>query len=114
MLDNEFLEFLEYVICKAYLQAGYRDTKLWCRSVSLSPSEGQYLQESVKQGRQMALKAAVGKFANTEYDLHLNFGEVSSALLIKDLDIKRCVPNPKNQDLLAIDFEKKCISIVLS
>ena len=114
MLDNEFLEFLEYVICKAYLQAGHRDTKLWCRSVSLSPSEGQYLQEYVKDSRQMALKASVGKFANTEYDLHLKFGEVSSALFLKNLDIKRCVPNPKNQDLFAIDFEKKCINVVLS
>lgn len=114
MLDNEFLEFLEYVICKAYLQAGHKDTKLWCRSVSLPWPEGQYLQESVKDSRQMALKASVGKFANTEYDLHLKFGEVSSALFLKNLDIKRCVPNPKNQELLAIDFEKKYISIMLS
>lgn len=114
MLDNEFLEFLEYVICKAYLQAGHRDTKLWCRSVSLPPSENQYLQESVKESRQMTLKASVGKFANTEYALHLKFGEVSSTLFFKNLDMKRCVPNPKNQDMFTIDFEKRCINVALS
>jgi len=114
MLDNEFLEYLEYAICKAYVQAGNKETKLWCKSVTFSESEYHYSQEFIQDKRQIVLKAFVGKFGNIEYDLHLKFGEAASTFFSKNLDIKRCVPNPKNRDLFAIDFEKNCISVELS
>lgn len=113
MLDNEFLEFLEYNICKAYLEAGNKDTKLWCKSVSLSEPEYNYSEEFVSTNKQVTLKAFVGKYGYTEYDLYLKFGTSSSNMFSKKLDMKRCVPNPKNQDVFAIDFERNCISVEL-
>jgi len=114
MLDNEFLEYLEYAICKAYTQAGNKETKLWCKSVTFSQSEHYYSQEFIRDNRQVILKALVGKFGSTEYDLHLKFGEAASTFFSKKLDIKRCVPNPKKQELFSIDFEQNQIHIELS
>jgi len=114
MLDNEFLEFLEYTICKAYVETGNKETKFWCKSVSLSQPEYCYSQEFVKDNKKIILKALVGKFGNLEYDLHLKFGAASSTLFSKNLDIKRCIPNPKKQQLFSIDFENNSINVELS
>lgn len=113
MLDDNFLEFLEYTICKAYLHTGKRDTKLWCRSVSLSESKHFYSKDFVKYNKRIRMKAFVGKFGKTEFDLHLEFGDESATMFAKNLDIKRCVPTYRNTDSVVIDFENNLINISL-
>lgn len=113
MLDDEFLEFLEYNICKAYLETGRKDTKLWCKSVELFDLQDNYSQEFVVNSKQMHLKACVGKYGRSHFDLHLKLGIMALTLFSKQLDMKRTVPNPRNYETFSIDFEKNVINIQL-
>jgi len=114
-IDTEFLEFLEYKICKFYDQLRPKErNKHWCKDVAMFEPEYNYSREYVKEHKQVLLKAFVDKYGYVEFDLHLKFGEQSLNLYSKGLDIKKSVPGYKDPNLFAIDFENKIISINLA
>ncbi|MDR6967753.1 hypothetical protein J2X31_001765 [Flavobacterium arsenatis] len=114
-IDQEFLEFLEYRICKFYEQLRPKErTKHWCKEVTIFGSGYNYSREYVIENREVLLKAFVDKYGFTEYNVHLKFGTQSLSLYSKGLDIKKSVPGYKDPNLFAIDFENKTITISLS
>ncbi|WP_026705444.1 hypothetical protein [Flavobacterium soli] len=113
MLDNEFLEFLEYKICKKYEESEKKATRLWCKSVTLHEPNQNISHEFINDKKHLVLKAFVGKFGIDEYKVVLNFGDVALNRIAKKIEIKRCIPSRKTPDLIAIDFSEKTINIQL-
>jgi hypothetical protein len=114
MLDQEFCEFLEYEICKAFEHSVNNKIKgFWCDGVMLNQPDNFYSQKFVNDNRKITMKAFIGKDGQTEYELILNFGNKSLNRFARTLDIKECVPNSNEQNWYDIDTKLKKIEIQL-
>ncbi len=114
MLDQDFCEFLEYEICKAFTHSDNEQIKyFWCDGVLLNQPDNSYSQKFVNDNRQVKLKAFIGIDGQTEYELTLIFGNKSLSRYARNMDIKACVPNPDKQNWFNIDTEQHKIVIQL-
>jgi hypothetical protein len=114
MLDQDFCEYLEYVICKALEHSDNDQIKgFWCDGILLSQPDSSYSQKFVNDNRQVKLKAFIGKDGQTEYELTLRFGNKALSLFSRNLDIKECVPNSDKQNWFNIDTKRNKIEIQL-
>lgn len=114
MLDQDFCEFLEYEICKAFEHSNDEQIKgFWCDGVLLSQPSNTYSQKSVNDNRQITLKAYIGKDGQTEYELTLKFGNKALCRFARNLDIKECVPNTDIRNWFNIDIKQNKIEIQL-
>jgi ATP phosphoribosyltransferase regulatory subunit HisZ len=102
MLDQDFCDYLEFQICKAFKHSA--DDKI---------EENAYLLEYIKDKKQITLKAFIGKDGQTEYELTLRFGKKALSRYAKNLDLKECIPNPEKQDWFYIDIDHTNIEIQL-
>lgn len=114
MLDQDFCEFLEYEICKAFKHSDNEQIKgFWCDGVLLNQSDNSYSQKIINDNKQVILKAFIGKDGQTEYDLTLKFGNKALSRFVRNLDIKECVPNPDKTNWFDIDTKRNKIEIQL-
>jgi hypothetical protein len=114
MLDQDFCEFLEYEICRAFENSDNDQIKgFWCDGVALSQPDKFYSQKFVNDNRQITLKAFIGKDGQTEYELTLKFGNKALSLFSKNLDIKECVPSPDKHNWFDLDTKQNKIEIQL-
>lgn len=114
MINQEFCEFLEYKICKAFKHSDNDQTKsFWCDGVLLNQPDSSYSPKFVNDNRQIILKAFIGKDGQTEYELTLTLGNKALSLYTRNLDIKECVPNPEKQNWFDIDTKRNKIEIQL-
>jgi hypothetical protein len=114
MLDQDFCEFIEYEICKAFEHLANDEVKgFWCDGVLLSQPEIHYSQKFVNDNRQITLKAFIGKDGQTEFELTLKFGNKALSRFARKLDIKECVPNPEKHNWFDIDTKRNKIEIQL-
>jgi hypothetical protein len=114
MLDQDFCDFLEYQICRAFEHSDNEEIKgFWCDGVWLNEAETSYTQQAIIDKGQIALKAYIGKDGQKEYDLSLKFGNEALSRFAKNLDIKECVPNPDKSNWFDIDTEQNKIRIQL-
>jgi hypothetical protein len=114
MLDNEFCEFLEYEISKAFTNSTNDRVKhFWCDGVLLPTFENEYSKKFVNDNRQIVMTAFMGLSGQDKYELTLKFGNKSLSKYTRDLDISECVPNPENSNWFDIDIESQKISIQL-
>lgn len=115
MLDQNFCEFLEYEICKAFDYSDNEEIKgFWCDGVVLlNQLNDSYSLKFVNNHREITLKVFIGKDGQTEYELTLKFGKKALTLFGKNLDIKECVPSPDKQNWFDIDIKRNKISIQL-
>lgn len=112
-IDQEFLEYLEYKICKLYQQLRPKEkVNHWCRAITVNEPENCNV-AYVTEHNEVMLKAFVERYGRTEYDLHLKFGKQSVSTYSKGLDLKNCFPRNKNTHFFTIDFENKSIHITL-
>lgn len=94
MLDQDFCEFLEYEICRAFKHLDNQQIKgFWCVGALLNQSDNSYSQKIINDNRQVILKAFIRKDRQTEYNLTLKFGNKALSRFVRNLDIKECVPN---------------------
>ena len=114
IIDQDFCEFLEYEICKAFEQSNNDQIKgFWCDGVLLNQPDSHYSQKFVNDNKQITLKAFIGKDGQTEYELILRFGNKALSRYERNLDIKECVPNHNKQNWFDIDTKQKIIEIQL-
>ena len=114
MLDQSFCTFLEYEICKAFVNSDKDEIKgFWCDGVLFPENSNNYSQKFVNDNRQIILKAFIGKDGQTEYELILKFGNKSLSRYERNLDIKECLPNPDKTKWFDIDIKKRKIEIQL-
>lgn len=114
MIDQEFCEFLEYEICKAFEHSNDDRIKgFWCDGVLLNQPDNAYSQKFVNDNRQVTLKAFIGEDGQTEYELTLKFGNKALSRFARNLDINQCIPNPDRLNWLDIDTEVNKIVIQL-
>jgi len=114
MLDQEFFEFLEYEICKAFEYSINEETKgFWCDGVLLSEPDMYYSQKFVNDNREIKLKAFIGTDGQSEYELTLKFGNKALSRFARKLDIKECVPDPEKPNFFNLDTEHNKIEIKL-
>lgn len=114
MLDQDFCDFLEYEISKAFANSTNNQIKyIWCDGVLLPPLESAYSRKFVNDNRQIVMEAFSGLSGQDKYELILKFGPMSLSRYARDLDITECVPDPANSNWLDIDIEKRKIWIQL-
>lgn len=114
IIDQDFCEFLEYEICKAFEYSDNDQIKgFWCDWILLNQPDSSYSQKFVNDNRQITLKAFIGKDGQTEYELTLKFGNKALSRYARNLDIKECVPNPDKQNWFDIDTKRNKIEIQL-
>jgi hypothetical protein len=114
MLDEEFCEFLEYEICKAFSNSDLQELKYFgCDGVLLNEPEKYYSKKYVNDNRVVKMKAYIFDPDESEYEMFLKFGNKSLSRYARGLDIKECVPDPGKQDWIKIDTKEKKIEIQL-
>lgn len=114
MLDQDFCEFLEYKLCKAFEHSDNEQIKgFWCDGVLLDQPDSYYSKMFVNNNRKVTLKAFIGKDGQTEYKLTMKFGKKALSRYARNLDIKECVPKPDNQNWFDIDTKRNKIEIQL-
>jgi len=113
-INQDFYEFLEYEICKAFECSDNKETKgFWCDGIALSQHNNSYSRTFLNDNRQVSLRAFIGKDGQTEYELILKFGNKSLSRFLRNLDIKEYLPNPDRQNWFSIDTKRKKIEIQL-
>ena len=115
MLDQDFFDFLEYEICKAFNISDNEDVKgLWCDGLLRSDLDEFYTQKFVNDNRWVMLKAFIVKDNSvTEYLLTLKFGRKSLSRYARNLEIITCVPDTKDPNWLKIDTKYGWLEIQL-
>jgi hypothetical protein len=114
MLDNEFCEFLEYEISKAFTNSTNDIVKhFWCDGVLLPTFENEYSKKFVNDNRQIIMTAFIGLSGQDKYELTLKFGNKALSKYARDLDISECVPTLDNNNWFDIDIERQKILIQL-
>ena len=114
MLDQEFCNFLEYELTKAFANCvNERARSFWCDGILLPAFEHQYSKKFVNDNRQIIMTAYIGSLGDNQYELTLKFGKKALSKYARDLDIYECIPNPENSNWIDIDIERKIISIQL-
>ncbi|SDF75568.1 hypothetical protein [Chitinophaga filiformis] len=114
MLDQDFYQFLEYEICKAFQHSNNEEIKgFWCDGVLPFATGHSYSQKSIHDSRKITLKAFIGKDGQSEYELVLKLGNKALSRHARNLDIKECIPDPEEVDWLDIDIKKRRLEIQL-
>ena len=114
MLDNEFCEFLERQISRAFANSGIDKVKhFWCDGIMLPTFENQYSKKFVNDNRKVVMTAFTGLSGQDRYELTLNFGSKACSKYARDLDLAECVPNPEQSNWFFVDIERNKIVIWL-
>jgi hypothetical protein len=114
MLDQDFCNFLEYEISKAFAHSTNNQKKyFWCDGILLPTSESEYSKKYVNDNRQIVMMAYSGLSGQDHYELTLKFGPKSLSRYARDLDISECVPDPVDSNWWDIDVERLKIWIQL-
>lgn len=112
--DQDFCEFLEYEICKAFEHSDDDQLKgFWCDGVAFCLPDHYYSQKFVIDNRQITLKAFIGIDGQTEYELTLKFGNKALSRFARNIDIKDCVPSTDKNRWFKIDTKHNKIEMQL-
>lgn len=114
MINQDFCDFLEYEICKAFEHSDNDSNKgFWCDGVLPHQPENYYSPKFVNDNRQVMLKAFIGQNGQMEYELTLKFGSKALSRFARNLDIKDCVPKADKPNWFKIDTTLNKIEIQL-
>jgi hypothetical protein len=114
MLDQNFCEYLEHELCKAFEYSDNEQIKgFWCDGILLDQPDSYYSEKFVNDNRQITLKAFIGKDGQTEFEMTLKFGNKALSQYSRKMDIKACVPKPDKQNWFHVDTEQNKIEIQL-
>ena len=104
MLDQDFCEFLEYVITRALTSSTDERLKgFCCDGVLLPHTENEYSKKSVNDNRLVMMTAFTGETGQDKYELTLRFGRNALSRYTRDLNLKECLPNSGGNNWLEID-----------
>ena|SRR6185503_4854247 len=114
MLNQDFLNFLEFHLTKAFSHSpDITVKKLWCDGILLPDNENDYSKIAINDKREVQVKAYIGKDGQSEYSMLMKFGRNSLSKYAKGLDITDCLPKVDESDWYEIDPEKNRIIIHL-
>jgi len=114
MLNNDFCDFLERQLSKAFANSSIDSIKnFWCDGILPPTFENQYSKKFVNDNRKVVMTAFVGVSGQDKYELTLNFGSKSLSKYQRDLELFECVPNPEKANWFDINIEQKKITILL-
>lgn len=112
MIDQDFCEFLEPRLTKAFRQSEIAAIKHFlCDGVLLPFNENELLPVTVNKSRRITLQAFCGYDGQDKYDLILEFGNKSLSRYMRGLDIKECLP--EDNTTLTVDVDQKTLKLVL-
>ena len=110
MLDQDFLEQLEYQLTKAFVVSQSKESRsFWCDGI-LPPIESE---KNILENREILLTAFLGNDGQTKYDLTLKFGNISLTNYIKGMNLSECIPNSNSSDWFHIDISRNKIIVQL-
>jgi len=114
MLNQNFLNFLEFHLTKAFSYSPDSSVRsLWCDGTLLPNNENDYSKKTVIDKREIQVKAFIGKDGQGEYSLLMKFGRNSLSKYARDLDITDCIPKAHESDWYAVDTETNKMIIQL-
>ena len=113
MVNQEFCEFLEYELCRAFRQSGNPDVRgFWCDGVVLPNIDENYFHKQVQDKRCIMLTAWIGTDGQTNYELTIRLGNKALSRYARGLSLKECIPEDSS-DWFTIDIQRKIIDILL-
>ena len=90
MLDQDFCNFLEYHLSRAFSYSPDDSIRsLWCDGILLPSNENEYSKKTINDKRQVELKAFIGKDGQGEYSMLMKFGRKSLSKYARDLGYYR-------------------------
>ncbi|MGG9961151.1 hypothetical protein [Ferruginibacter sp. SUN106] len=114
MLDQNFCNKLEYIICDALENTWDELTKgFWCDGCELTAPDNYYSKKYINDNRQTYLRAYVGKDGQDDYNVIFKFGKKALSKYARDLDVFDCIPKSQFENWFNIDTVKKNIEIQL-
>src|SRR5688572_8648423 len=114
MLNQDFLNFLEFHLTKAFSYSTDISVRsLWCDGIVLPDNENDYSKKAINDKREVQVKAYIGKDGQGQYSMLMKFGRESLSKYARDLDITDCVPKADEGNWYEIDLEKNKIIIHL-
>lgn len=114
MLNQNFCEYLEFIICKAFKNSSdERIRSFWCDGISLLNEERIYSQKYINDNKRTNLRAYIGVDGQTEYKLILKFGKEALSRFSRNLSLKECLPKATETNWFEIDIEVNLIEIQL-
>jgi hypothetical protein len=94
MIDDAFLGFLEFELCKMFRQ--HRDDtvrQFWCDGVAKAGGDESYSSKFINDHREIVLTAWTGKTGQEQYIFNLCFGRKAQSRNARGLDLRATVPN---------------------
>ena len=114
MLTQDFLNFLEFQLSKAFSYSPDISVRsLWCDGILLPDNEIDYSKKAINDKREVQVRAYVGKDGQGEYSMLIRFGRKSLSKYARDLDIRDCVPEVEESDWYEIHPKTNKIIIQL-
>lgn len=114
MIDQDFCDFLEYELCRAFENSDKEKVKgFWCDGVLLSETDDSYSKKYVNDNKKVRFRAFIGKDGQSEYGLILKFGKKALSRFARGLDIKECIPKQNIDDWFDIDIDNNIIELQL-
>ena len=85
MLNQQFLEHLEYEISIAFSNSLNQETKgFWCDGILFPSNENEYSKKTINDKRQLILRAFIGKEGQDIYEMTLHFGKKSLSKIVAE------------------------------
>ncbi|MCC7246159.1 MAG: hypothetical protein IT269_10810 [Saprospiraceae bacterium] len=114
MINQEFLEKLEYSISKALSNSSDKALKsIWCDGILMPDLEGNLVQKTIHDTRAVEVTALMGRDGQDSYKMILRFGDKSVSRNARNLDLLTCIPNTDSDDWIIIDEHRKEVEIIL-
>jgi hypothetical protein len=119
MINQSFLESLEYSISKAMANSSNKEERTyWCDGIIVDDlNKEQELTSSILRSKSLKAIAIIPKeqYAESDYrfDLNIFFGKEAMSRLRNGLDLENSIPEINNSNWIALDLSSKSISIQL-
>ena len=114
MIDQNFCEFLEFVLTKAF--ANSQDNlikRLWCEGVLLPQSEKEISKKHINDNRQIVTTAFIGESGQDKYQLTISLGKKALSRYARNLKIEECIPPATESYWYKIDTINKKLTVNL-
>jgi hypothetical protein len=112
--NEDFCVQLEYHLTRTFQNSEDKNLKgFWCDGVLMPFAESQLTKKSVNDTRKIVTKSWLGYDGQGEFEMTINFGQLSLRRYAKGSDLGDCLPSENSMDWVSLDIERKTIELQL-
>jgi hypothetical protein len=112
--NEDFCVQLEYHLTRTFENSEDKNLKgFWCDGVLMPFAESQLTKKGVNDTRKIVTKAWLGYDGQGEFEMTINFGQLSLRRYAKGSDLSDCLPSENSMGWVTLDIERKTIELQL-